>query len=862
MPAERILVCGYYGFANAGDEAILAGLLEDLAAGHPGAEVVVMAGAPEAVAADHGVEAFEWQDVARMVEEAERAHLMVLGGGGLFQDQHGFATRDVLTSRHGSVGYYAGFALLAGMTATPLVIYGVGVGPLATEDARRLTRVAFRRASAASVRDEASLALLAALGVDTGGIRVTADPAWSLRPAAPAVVPEILRLEGVIAAGRSTVGVAVRPWGDPTWTSALAAALDRLVEERDARVLFVPFQESPHPHENDAGAALEVARRMDRIDRTAILRGGYTPAERAALLGSCDLVIGMRLHSVVFAAIGGVPVAAIAYDPKVRTVMEQLDLADQLVELSRLSAETVVSVARRAGPVSPHRVEALRTRAAANRSILTAASACPPLDAESQGEILRIALDRVRRQAGLESRVAELTDRSAGLEDANQRVTHDRDELAARYRSIVDSRAFKAVSRYWGARRGIRTAAGKAADAAPSPVRPVLKRLAGPPGRPAPVEPEAADPATRRRIAGEIAAVLAGHADVPGIVVYPPSIGWNMSLFQRPQQMALAFARLGYLVFYGLEHLGSEGAVGIREVAPGVYLTFLPPGMTDLLAGIPRPLAVTYVYNYDWTRNLKEPTVVFEHIDELEVFTTSFGIAELRSWYQEAIAGADLVVASARDLLDKVRASRPDAVLCPNGVDYRHFAGRRPGPPPEDIADIAGIRPIAGYYGAIAEWIDFPLIRAAAEALPEVEFVFIGPQYDESVTRHLEVFDLPNVRWLGPKDYHVLPDYLHHFDVATIPFLVNDVTHAVSPLKLFEYMAGGRSVVTPNLRECARYEAVLVADGPADYVAKIRRALELRNDPDHQALLRRTARANTWDMRAGTLIDALARARR
>lgn len=98
--------------------------------------------------------------------------------------------------------------------------------------------------------------------------------------------------------------------------------------------------------------------------------------------------------------------------------------------------------------------------------------------------------------------------------------------------------------------------------------------------------------------------------------------------------------------------------------------------------------------------------------------------------------------------------------------------------------------------------------------------------------------------------------------MATIPFHVNEVTHAVSPLKLFEYMAGGRPVVTPALRECARYPAVLIASDPDDYVAQLRAAVALGDDPQYVSLLRRTARANTWEERAGTLIDAVARARR
>ncbi len=862
-PMTRILVCGYYGFGNTGDEAILTVLLSDLGAAHPDAEVTVLAGSPEAVAAEHGVGAVHWQDIGAIVDAAAAADLMVLGGGGLFQDHQGMDPTAILTPHHGSVSYYGGFALLAGITRTPLVLYGLGVGPLSSADARRYTRLAFGRASAATVRDEASRDLLAEIGVD--GVTVTADPVWGLEAAPPGIVPGILALEDAPEAP-VTVGVAVRPWGDGEWMEPLAAALDRLVETSGARVLLVPFHDSPHRHENDAAAAVEVVGRMGRADRATIVRGGYTPAERAAILGSCDVVVGMRLHAVVLAAIAGAPVVALSYDPKVRAAMAALGRTDLVLPLVDLTAEaiaTAAETARRDGPAPAGTVDRLRKAATANRAVLAGPFTVPAFDADTSDALADLAFARARTQASDETEIARLRRDLRMVEIATEETVRERDDLADQLATIVESRAFGAVQGYWHGRERLRRAARNTAVRAPAPLRPVLEVLAGaepePPVAAAPTGE--GDPVLRRQIRQRLDEILAEHSDAPGIVVYPPSIGWKVSLFQRPQQMALAFARLGYLVLYGLDPVNNEGVVGFEQAGDRLYLMSLPWGMNDLLGLIPSPTVVSYVYNYEWTRYLREPRTVFEHIDELEVFTAAHEIGALRRWYEDAVAGAELVAASAGDLLEKVRRDRPDAILCPNGVDYRHFS-RPPGEPPADVADLVDAgRPVIGYYGAIAEWVDFGLIRTAAEKMSDVSFVFIGPEYDASVRQHLDVFDLPNVRWLGVKDYDDLPDYLAAFDVATIPFVVNDVTQAVSPIKLFEYMAGGRPVVTPNLRECARYEAVLIAADADDYVAKLRQALALRHDPEHQALLRRTARANTWEMRAGTLVDALAHRR-
>ena len=142
----------------------------------------------------------------------------------------------------------------------------------------------------------------------------------------------------------------------------------------------------------------------------------------------------------------------------------------------------------------------------------------------------------------------------------------------------------------------------------------------------------------RAEIEIQIRHLLAAHADKPGVVVFPPTIGWQVTLFQRPQQMALAFARLGYLVLYGLHTSSGEGTLGLSEVSPRVYLTKLPAEAADLLKTIPNPIAVCYVYNFQWTKQLENPAVIFEHIDELEVFQTSYRLGALRDWYSEAIS--------------------------------------------------------------------------------------------------------------------------------------------------------------------------------------------------------------------------------
>jgi polysaccharide pyruvyl transferase CsaB len=861
--ASNILVCGYYGFANTGDEAILSVLLDDIRAVHPDATITVLAGSPDDIRGDHGVEGIHWQQVADIVEAARRADLMVLGGGGLFQDYHGVEPDKILTPRHGSIGYYGGFALLAAMTLTPLVGYGLGIGPILTDDGARYTRIALGRASKTAIRDDRSLDVVDRIGATTEDIVRSVDPVWRMDPASPDIVPGVFALEEVPAAP-FTITVAIRPWKDNAYAGELASALDRLVEAHGARVIFVPFQASPHRNEDDAIASLGIVTSMEHRDRTAIIRGGYSPTERMAILGAGDVALAMRMHSVIFAARTDTPFVALAYDPKVADAAQVLGRGEFVLDVDSLTADDLVAkvgAALTAGPVTADRLAPLADLAAVNRTVLEGPHKVPAIDSETSDAMIDLVFTRVREQAGLEAELRQLRHDHTMVNIAHEQAVLLAGQIEDQKQTLINSRAFKVVDSYWKGREGVRTFSRKAARRAPEPLRPVFAKLAPP--EEVDTEPiRGGDPTLRAQIQHQLERALSEHPEVPGVVVYPPSIGWKVSLFQRPQQMALAYAKMGYLVLYGLDHINNEGVMGLEKVGERIYLMAIPWGMTDLLELIPHPVAVSYVYNFAWTRHLKDAAVVFEHIDELEVFTAAHTIENLRRWYEDAVREAELVVGTAYDLVDKVKEVRSDAIICPNGVDYRHFANHQPGDPPEDVADIAGgDRPIVGYYGAIAEWVDFDLIAHAADALPGFEFVFIGPEYDASVKQHLHVFDRPNVRWLGVKDYNDLPAYLHVFDVATIPFVVNEVTHAVSPLKLFEYFAGERPVVTPALRECARYEAVLVANDPDDYVAKLRQAAQLRHDPEHLALLRRTARANTWEMRAGTLIDALARKR-
>src|SRR5690242_16551873 len=134
------LLAGYYGFGNTGDEAILAALLTGLARRRPEDRFVVLSGDPDDTRRRHGVAAIAWRDVEALAAEVAQADLVILGGGGLFQDYWGFDPETLLTVRAGGISYYSGPAALAALSRRPLRLHALGFGPLSSAPASRFTR--------------------------------------------------------------------------------------------------------------------------------------------------------------------------------------------------------------------------------------------------------------------------------------------------------------------------------------------------------------------------------------------------------------------------------------------------------------------------------------------------------------------------------------------------------------------------------------------------------------------------------------------------------------------------------------------------------------------------------------------------
>jgi len=227
------------------------------------------------------------------------------------------------------------------------------------------------------------------------------------------------------------------------------------------------------------------------------------------------------------------------------------------------------------------------------------------------------------------------------------------------------------------------------------------------------------------------------------------------------------------------------------------------------------------------------------------------------SFIAELFDRAAASLASAGELYRSKKEMAPRLAIIPNGADVAHFCcARQPGTAaPEELKDLP--RPLVGYIGAISDWLDQELLRAAALAHPDWSVVLIGPvDTDASCLK-----TLPNVRLLGHKAYSELPSYLNCFDVAVIPFKINELTRGVNPVKLYEYLAAGKPVVSSDLPEVRPFRPLVsIAREPDQFVRKIEEELAA-DSPEKAAERLRVAGLNSWEARAAAAVDIISRFR-
>jgi UDP-galactopyranose mutase len=356
---------------------------------------------------------------------------------------------------------------------------------------------------------------------------------------------------------------------------------------------------------------------------------------------------------------------------------------------------------------------------------------------------------------------------------------------------------------------------------------------------------------------------------------------WNF-VFQRPQHLMSRFAKERRVIFWEEPEPALpdfEPSLGIRVCAE-TGVTVVTPSLPETMEGGEReatlrtlldefveaeqgPL-IRWYYTpmmLPFSRHIDAVCTVYDCMDELANF--KFAPPALLYLERELLNAADVVFTGGYSLYEAKKGRHPNVHPFPSSVDREHFAQAREGDrSPADQARVA--TPRLGFYGVIDERMDLELIAAVADAHPEWSIMMVGPVVK------IDPADLPqrpNIHYLGGKKYEELPIYLGGWDVALMPFAINESTKFISPTKTPEYLAGGRPVVSTPIKDVIRHygdmDAVFIAGAPEEFIAGCEQALALSRSGDEwlgevDAKLANISWDTTFARMAGLVAQALA----
>jgi SAM-dependent methyltransferase len=352
-------------------------------------------------------------------------------------------------------------------------------------------------------------------------------------------------------------------------------------------------------------------------------------------------------------------------------------------------------------------------------------------------------------------------------------------------------------------------------------------------------------------------------------IIYLPSIEYHYPLFQRPQYLAenLVKNKDVFFIYLQASFLYSKKKA-FEKIAENFYLSklwrtvpyLIKPSWIMLVSG----QAITTVYDLLRYKKIGQK-IIYDYVDEITPEITgdekSFEFLKERHEAIKQKRLADLVLVTAKKLYNEMLAYYPKnkVILVPNAVDTDIFNPKNQFKKyPTKLKEILNLKkPIIGYHGAIAPWLDFDLINNLAKKRPDLIFLFIGADYRDAL-KNLDL-SLKNIFYLGTVNYKEIPCYANLYDVAIIPFKKGEIAKKTSPLKLFEYLALGKLVVaTEDLIECYNKPGVYIAfNEVSNFSEKIDLALKNKNNDRILKEIKKFVDKNTWSERVKKILKKI-----
>lgn len=349
------------------------------------------------------------------------------------------------------------------------------------------------------------------------------------------------------------------------------------------------------------------------------------------------------------------------------------------------------------------------------------------------------------------------------------------------------------------------------------------------------------------------------------VFVFYPYVEWNLPIFQRPHQIALELTkRNDVLYLFCTANCHYDNIEGVyQKIKDNLYVItdFNYVSNLDINNRIIHLYSTDTVSKYNIVEEAlnRKDKVLYEYIDEIhEEITHSLPTYYLQKHNKILKNEHCYVIATADKLLNDVKKVRnKNFALSTNGVTIEDFIRNDLDEVPEEIVKIKeNYKKVICYYGSLASWFDYDLIKKIARKFSKYAIVLIGLEYDDSFKKS-RINNLKNVFYLGKKDYKDLHKYSENSDLLIIPFLINEITESTSPVKLFEYMATRIPILTTDMKECRKYKSVMIGKNHDDFIAKIDSTMNLINDKDYLDLEMKEALENTWEEKADIILKLL-----
>lgn len=322
---KKIVMSGYYGFDNSGDDAILKAITTDIKKKRKDIEITVLSNNPRKTKEIYGVEAVNRFSIRQVNNVLKNSSLLISGGGSLLQD--------VTSTR--SLFYYLTVMALAKRYNKPVMVYSNGIGPINKKINRKLTKKVLDKVDLITLRDEDSKRYVDQLGVTNSNIYVTADPVFTLQGVDEAQVKSIFTKES-IPLNKKYVGVSIRKWKyDDRLIEILPLVINEIISRYDVQVILIPMH-----YPEDLEISKEVLRKTGNSS-CSVLENEYSVEKIMGIINNLELIIAMRLHSLIYAATQETPMIGLSYDPKVDGILKSLEI-ENIVHVNNFTYEELL----------------------------------------------------------------------------------------------------------------------------------------------------------------------------------------------------------------------------------------------------------------------------------------------------------------------------------------------------------------------------------------------------------------------------------------------------------------------------------------------------------------------------------------